>query len=75
MGGNTHKQMAFQKKEEVTPVEKKEVKQDIMVVEALPTYPVRTMGDKEGNQFNLLTRDEALTEMYKDIKEIKAALR
>lgn len=63
------------KKDVEQEVVKKEVKPETLVVAELPKYPTRQIKDAEGNQFDLLTIDEAITEIYKDVKQILAALK
>jgi len=50
-----------------------EVKEKTIVVQELPNQAVRQAKLPTGEIANLLTVDEALTEMYDDIKAIKKA--
>lgn len=52
---------------------KKEIKKEILVVQQLPTQQVTTTkyGDKE---YDLITADEALTEILKTVRELKRGL-
>ena len=70
--------------EEKTETEKEESKKEeketkdnevpIFVVNELPTVQTRNGYDNDGKQLNCITTNEAITEMYNDIKEIKKAI-
>lgn len=45
-----------------------------LVVEQYPTQPVNKALDEKGNEFNLITRDEAMTEILEIARELKKGL-
>jgi len=49
-------------------------KEDVMIVKELPQQDIRVFIDEEGTKVKLIKEEEALTEMYKDIKHIKKTL-
>jgi hypothetical protein len=54
---------------------KKEVKvTKTLVVEQLPTQAVNKALDEKGNEFDLITRDEAMTEILEAIRQLKKGL-
>lgn len=50
---------------------KPQVKQQLIVVNELPTQAIRSYVDEAGNQNNLMTRDEALSYIVATLKELK----
>lgn len=50
--------------------EKKEGEIETIVVEQLPTQAVSKVVDENGNEFNVVTRDEALTEILKGVRKL-----
>lgn len=67
---------------EVPEIEKKETETKeaeekalpIAVVKELPMVESRTGNDAKGNEYALITQDEAMTEIYNNIIEIKKAV-
>lgn len=57
-----------------TKAKKEEKIQKTIVVAQLPTQPVNKATDEKGNEFNLLTVDEALTEILETIRALKKGL-
>jgi hypothetical protein len=55
--------------------EKKEVEVNTLVVEQLPQVPQKEVADNDGKIYNLLTRDEALTEILLGIRELRRKLK
>ena len=53
---------------------KEEVKEQILVVNELPKQQTRVAETEKGEPLKLITIEEAITEMYEDIKEIRKAL-
>ena len=66
----------FLKKQDVAKQIKKEFEEEEfdLVVNEIPQQPVRKVKQDDGSIVNLLTIDEALTDMRNDIKIIKKAL-
>ena len=56
-------------------VENKEEEINTLVVEQLPQVPQKEVVDNEGKVYNLLTRDEALTEILLGIRELRRKLK
>jgi len=54
-------------------MEKKEMKTEFVVVRELPTQPVNAYKE-EDTEFTILTTEEALTHVIKELKEIKKYL-
>ena len=52
----------------------KEVELPTLVVKELPTQEVKAGVDKEGNEYQLVTSDEALTEILEKIRKIYSTL-
>lgn len=50
--------------------EEKQEKPRLLVVQQLPTQNIREYEDGEGNKFDLITTDEALTEILEKVREI-----
>ena len=51
------------------------ISEETVVVEAIPSQPVRSGLSEDGKtMFNLVTRDEALTEILTLVREIKKGL-
>ena len=59
-------------KAEVPEIKKKEM--PIIVVKELPVQQVNTGITDKGEEVRLITIEDAITEMYLDIKEIKKAV-
>lgn len=59
--------------QEEKEVETKETKQTVipLVLNELPTEPTRRVFDQEGKEYQVVTRDEALTEILQAVREIK----
>ena len=57
---------------------KEEIKEDnkkgILVVSELPTQQVRSGLDKDGNEYDLITIEEALTELLTHVRQIKKSV-
>jgi hypothetical protein len=53
---------------------KKEVAVKTLVVEQLPTQAMNKAVDESGNEFNLITRDDALTEILEACRQLKKGL-
>lgn len=51
--------------------EKENKEKKILVVQQLPTTPVRDVKDEEGNEFDCVTVEEALTEILTTVRDIK----
>ena len=45
-----------------------------LVVEQFPTQAMNKVVDEKGNEFNLVTRDEALSEILEIARELKRGL-
>lgn len=62
--------------EKTEPKIKKEEKKEIktVVVAQLPTQSVTKARDEEGNEFNLITMEEAITEILERVRELKKGL-
>ena len=58
----------------MTEEKTKEIKDGILVVNELPSQQVNQAVTDDGKKLNLITIDQALTEMYQDIKAIKKAV-
>jgi hypothetical protein len=55
--------------------EKKETKESkVIVVSQIPQVEERKLVDQEGNTYDCITIEEAMSEIYNDIKEIKKSL-
>ena len=57
--------------------DKKETKQSkvvVQVVKELPQQEIRVGADAEGNEYNFVTIEEALTEILNNIREIKKSV-
>lgn len=54
--------------------EEKKVEQEIAVVNELPQQQVRIGIGEDGKEYNLMTRDEALTEILKTVKKLEGLL-
>jgi hypothetical protein len=66
----------FLKKQDVAKQIKKEFEEEEfdLVVNEIPQQPVRKVKQEDGSIVNLLTIDEALTDMRNDIKILKKAI-
>lgn len=53
---------------------KDEIKKRILVRDEVPKQEVRTVIDEEGNQYEVLTIEEALTEILENIRQIKKSV-
>lgn len=61
--------------EEKKPIKKgKKEKERVLVVKEFPTQSVRKVVGDDGKEYTLKREEEALTEMYKWIKEIREEL-
>ena len=49
-------------------------KKGVLVVSELPTQQLRSLVDKEGTEYDVLTIDEALTELVNNIRQIKKSV-
>ena len=56
--------------------DKKSVKTEkkTVVVNQLPTEQIRNVSDKDGNEFELLTIEEAITEILEKIRKLEKVL-
>ncbi|MFW6129616.1 MAG: hypothetical protein ACOC56_00440 [Atribacterota bacterium] len=54
--------------------DKKEEQRKIAVVSELPQTTVRVAEDENGERYDLITKEEAITEMLESIREIKKGL-
>lgn len=65
--------MKHKKQEEgqETEITKEEVEEKVIILNELPTVQTRKVTDNEGNEYNVLTRDEALTEILESVREMK----
>ena len=50
------------------------MKEEIFVVDSLPKNQVREGLSEDGKKFQFVTRDEALTEILKTIRELKKGI-
>jgi hypothetical protein len=75
--------MIFKKKQEEKMAEKKEavreevkaeVKRDFIVVNELPTQPVKNVIGEDGVQYEILTSNDALKEILESVRELKKLL-
>lgn len=58
----------------IVPTKKVEKVLKTIVVEQLPTQAVNKALDEKGNEFNLVTRDDALTEILEICRGLKKGL-
>lgn len=49
-------------------------KKGILVVSELPTQQIRTLVDKEGIEYEVLTIEEAITELLTHVRQIKKSV-
>lgn len=61
-------------KTKATTPAKKDVELKTLVVEQLPTQPMTKAVDEQGNEYNLVTRDEAITEILEIARSLKKGL-
>ena len=63
-------------KEQITEEKKAEPKKETktLVVEQFPTQPVNVINAEDGNEYNLITRDEALSEILEIARQMKKGL-
>ena len=50
------------------------IKKSVLVVSELPTQQVRNAVDKDGNEYDVLTTEEALTEILSLVRQIKKSV-
>ena len=61
--------------EEIAEAEEpKKVNDIVVVLEALPSIQTRTVVDEKGNEFQAITRDEALSEILATVRQLKKGL-
>jgi hypothetical protein len=60
--------------EEKTKVKKEDKGIKTLVVEQIPTQPVNKAMDENGNEYLLINRDDALTEILETVRSLKKGL-
>lgn len=53
---------------------KEETKKSVLVVNNLPTQVIRSGRDDDGKEYDLMTIEEALTEILQSVREIKKSV-
>ena len=55
-------------------IKEEKTKKGILVVSELPTQQIRTLVDKDANEYEVLTIEEALTELLTHVRQIKKSV-
>ena len=55
-------------------IKEEKTKKSILVVSELPTQQIRNAIDKDGNEYDVLTIEEALTEILNLVRQIKKSV-
>jgi hypothetical protein len=58
----------------MTEEKKQEKEKNILVVTELPKREIKNFTDDKNEEFELITIDEALTEIYKSVRRLERAL-
>ena len=66
--------MTKEKLEPPKPPKPDEKEPEVMVMEKLPQQDVRTLVDNDGSHIKLITIEEALTDIYKRLKNIEKGI-
>lgn len=60
--------------EEKEKSKKEDVKARLVVVDTLPTQSISKVIDENGQEINLMTKDEALAELVETVRQLKKGL-
>lgn len=58
----------------MTDEKKEKGQKEILVVSELPKTPTRIVTDEKGTEYELITVEEAVTRILKDVSDIKKAV-
>ena len=58
----------------MTDEKKEKMQKKFLVVSEIPKQEVRTVKDEQGNEYEIMTVEEALTEIFKSIKKIEGSV-
>lgn len=61
--------MVLMKEDKQEKIDKK-----VLVVQELPTQQLRSIKDQDGNEYDVLTMQEALTEILENTRQIKKSV-
>ena len=62
------------KLEKVKELKEKKSEKSLVVVEQLPTQQLRVVTTEDGDEYECLTRDEALTEILKIVRKLEKGM-